>query len=539
MNPLYTESRKFKNLFRIFPFTFLLLTAVRSSAQFTQQSSSTFPNASFNARNVIADFDKDGDADILFQTGGNGTSFSYARNNGNGTFTTVAQSASPFSGVTLPDVTAYGVYRTADFDGDGYIDIWIPANAGTGTFFKNNAGTFASASSSTFPNPSFSVRTVIADFDKDGDADILYQTGGNGTAFMYGRSNGDGTFTLLAQSASPFSGVTLPDIGAYGSYRTADFDGDGDIDIWVPANAGTGTYFRNDAGTFVSASSSTFPAPSFSARAVESDFDHDGKADILFQTGGNGTSFSYAKSNGNGTFTTVAQSASPFSGLTLPDITVYGAYRAADFHGPIFTDIWVPVNSATGTYFMQTGSLPLYWLSLNAVFANDQVNITWKTTDELNTSYFSIERSTDGVSYSSLGQVASANSPGEHLYAYNDKSVQQGYTYYYRIKQVDIDGRYSYSSILRVNTGGDKTASLKVRNNPVQADLVLSITLPEAQNAKLVLINQVGATVLERKQHLQAGETITTLRTSNLPKGVYYLVVYAGKDKLRSALIKQ
>lgn len=545
MNPIYTEVKKCTNLIRIFIFSLLLLISMRSAAQtFSNPSSSTFPNPPLNFRNVIADFDKDGDADILFQTGGDGSTFSYAKSNGNGTFTTAAQSASPFASLTLPNITSYGVYRTADFDGDGDIDIWIPAGGGinTGTYFRNDGASFSSQPSTTFPAPSFSLRVVEADFDKDGDADILYQTVGNGSPFSYAKSNGNGTFTIVAQSASPFASLTLPDIGTYGAYRTADFDGDGDIDIWVPANGGvnTGTYFRNDGSTFSSQPSTTFPAPSFSVRTVEGDFDHDGDADILYQTIGNGSPFSYARSNGNGTFTIVAQSASPFASVTLPDAGVYGAYRTADFDGDLDTDIWIPVNSATGTYFMQDGNpLPLYWLSLNAVFANEQVSITWKTTDELNTSYFDIERSTDGVTYNSTGQTASANSSGEHQYAFDDKQVQHGTTYYYRIKQVDIDGRYNYSSTLRVNTGGNRAAVLKIRNNPVPVDMVVSITLPEAQNARLVLVNQLGATVVERKVNLLAGETLMTLRTGNLSRGIYYLVVYTGHDKLHATLIKQ
>lgn len=407
---------------------------------------------------------------------------------------------------------------------------------------RSTAQTFSNPSSATFPNPSLNARNVIADFDKDGDADILFQTGGDGSSFSYAKSNGNGTFTTVVQSASPFAGLILPNVTGYGVYRTADFDGDGDIDIWIPANGGvsTGTYFRNDGSTFSSQSSSTFPTPSFSVRTVEGDFDFDGDADILYQTVGAGSAFSYAKSNGNGTFTIVAQSASPFASLTLPDIGFYGAYRTADFDGDLDTDIWIPVNSATGTYFMQDGNpLPLYWLSLNAIFANDQVTISWKTTDELNTSHFDIERSMDGVTYNSIGQTASANSPGDHQYAFDDKQVQHGTTYYYRIKQVDIDGRYNYSSTLRVNTSGDRSAVLKIRNNPVPADMVLSIALPDAQNARLVLVNQLGATVLERKVNLQAGETLMTLRTSNLSRGIYYLVVYAGSNKLHATLIKQ
>jgi len=412
---------------------------------------------------------------------------------------------------------------------------------GLSLFFAagSSAQTYSSQSSASFPNTAFNARNVVADFDKDGDADILFQTGIDGSSFSYAKNNGNATFSIVVQASSPFAGLTLPNVASFGIYRTADFDADGDIDIWIPVNSTTGIYFRNDGSTFSSQSSSSFPNTAFNARNVVADFDRDGDADILYQIGIDGSSFSYAKNNGNASFSIVTQASSPFAGLTLPNVASFGIYRTDNFDNDSDTDIWIPVNSTTGIYFMQDGSpLPLYWLSLNAVFINDQVRINWKTTDEQQTSHFNVERSTDGVSFTSIGQIASANTPGEHQYAFEDKVVQQGPAYY-RIKQVDIDGRFNYSSIVKVILGGERTASLKVRNNPVQSDMVIAITLPEAQQTRLIVVNPAGAIVLDRKENLQAGETLMSVRTSKLPRGIYYLVLYAGRDKLRTSLIKQ
>jgi uncharacterized membrane protein len=651
MDPVYTALRSGKAGTTIFLAVLLLLFTARGSAQtFSSQSSTSFPTNSSTPRNVVTDFDADGDADILIQTGLNGSSFNYARNNGNGTFTIVAQSSSPFASVTLPDVSTNGIYRTADFDADGDLDIWVPAASATGTYLRNDGSSFSLQSSSTFPNPTATGRNIVADYDGDGDADVLFQTGGDGSAFSYARNDGNATFTILAQSSSPFASVTLPNASAIGYYRPADYDGDGDIDIWVAADGATGTYFRNDGSSFSSQPTTTFPAAASNARNVVGDFDADGDADILYQTGTNGSSFSYARSNGNGTFTIVAQSSSPFASVTLPDVSLVYIYRIDDLDDDGDMDIWVPSSTTTGTYLMQDGSpptltstspandavgvlrdaninlnfsetvtkntgtitivrssdntvietitvtsgqvtgsgtayvinpgttlasnttysvritggafldaassefpaliggkyqfttgtaLPLFWLNVNAVLENDQVNISWKTTGEGNTSHFEVERSTDGLFYNNIAQIASANSPGEHQYNFADKQVQPGYTYYYRLKQVDLDGRFNYSSTLKVDIGGERTVALKITNNPVRADMIIAITLPHTQNARLVLVNQIGATVLERKENMQAGETIMTVRTSNLPTGVYYLILYAGPNELRTTVIKQ
>ncbi|WP_218585602.1 DUF4347 domain-containing protein [Pseudomonas sp. Marseille-P9899] len=197
-------------------------------------------------------------------------------------------------------------------------------------------------------------RTVVGDFDGDGDTDILYQTAGNGSAWSYARSNGNGTFTTVAQAQSPFAGVTLLDHSGT-NYYVGDFDGDGDVDILIGVNGTTGNFLRNDSGSFVLASSASFPAPGAGTRMVVGDFDNDGDTDILYQTAGNGTAWAYARSDGGGSFTLLTLASSPFAGLTLPDNSGNN-YFVADFDGDGDLDVLAAVSGATGTYLRNNGN---------------------------------------------------------------------------------------------------------------------------------------------------------------------------------------
>src|SRR5207253_10980450 len=84
---------------------------------------------------------------------------------------------------------------------------------------------------------------------------------------------------------------------------------------------------------------------------------------------------------------------------------------------------------------------------------------------ELNVVQYIVERSSDGVSFSPVGSVAAKGGEGTLYYDWFDMSPTDG-TSYYRIKNVDIDNKWSYSSIVKMNMT-DASATLSVYTNPV------------------------------------------------------------------------
>ena len=91
-------------------------------------------------------------------------------------------------------------------------------------------------------------------------------------------------------------------------------------------------------------------------------------------------------------------------------------------------------------------ALPLRLLKFSVTGRHNTAQLGWTTTDEVNTAHFTVEHSLDGNHFESIGTVQAFNSTGNHAYEYLHQSLSGG-IHYYRLKMVDIDGRYTYSSI--------------------------------------------------------------------------------------------
>jgi hypothetical protein len=117
--------------------------------------------------------------------------------------------------------------------------------------------------------------------------------------------------------------------------------------------------------------------------------------------------------------------------------------------------------------FSQPIILPVKLVSFNGKLnSQKKVTLTWKTAYELNSERFDIEKSTDGINFYLIGTSRSGESSfSEKDYSFEDASFSAGGTAFYRLKQVDLDGKTSYSKISYIS---DKTAGeVALFPNPV------------------------------------------------------------------------
>ena len=107
---------------------------------------------------------------------------------------------------------------------------------------------------------------------------------------------------------------------------------------------------------------------------------------------------------------------------------------------------------AIDDFSIDESNLPVELISFTAIKLNDEVKLNWQTATETNNYGFEIERSENNVNWEKIGFVAgngNSNSPKE--YSFTDDKLNKSGKYYYRLKQLDIDGGFDYSNVIEVD----------------------------------------------------------------------------------------
>jgi hypothetical protein len=178
------------------------------------------------------------------------------------------------------------------------------------------------------------------------------------------------------------------------------------------------------------------------------------------------------------------------------------------------------VVTSLSASILVTGVLPLNFTSFTGNMNNNKAMLTWTTANEVNNSYFVVERSVNGRNYDSVGRVQTAAVAGANSYSFSE--VNNNSISYYRIRQVDIDGGYTYSSVITLkNAGGNHDVAVypSIATTTVQ----YAITNDRQAEAIVQVFNITGEPVLSRKEMLLQGSNLKTLTVTQLPAGAYWL----------------
>ncbi|RYZ24371.1 MAG: T9SS type A sorting domain-containing protein [Chitinophagaceae bacterium] len=170
---------------------------------------------------------------------------------------------------------------------------------------------------------------------------------------------------------------------------------------------------------------------------------------------------------------------------------------------------------------MNNAVLPVTFVSFSGQRRGGNDHLTWSTASESNSARFEVEESSDGRSFRAIGTVAAAGSSSTlRTYNYGNNGVQG--TRYYRIRQVDLDGRFTYTNVVRL-TDDASAVSVRLGANPVPGNTTLQLQVPVATRVQLSLHDGAGRIVWNSSPALGAGSQTIALPTAPLAAGLYYL----------------
>ena len=167
-------------------------------------------------------------------------------------------------------------------------------------------------------------------------------------------------------------------------------------------------------------------------------------------------------------------------------------------------------------------TLPITLVSFKGALDKENVLLTWKTASETNNKGFAVQRSLDGRTFAQIGFVSGHGTTGlVNNYTFTDDAVPAQQQVYYRLKQVDFDGRYGLSNIVVVAKSTDGN-NVSVTENPFRSQLTLAFKGVLTGSANVSLYDMSGKKLYASSQKVQGSMPINT---GNIGRGVYLVRV--------------
>ncbi|MBL0130961.1 MAG: T9SS type A sorting domain-containing protein [Chitinophagaceae bacterium] len=394
-------------------------------------------------------------------------------------------------------------------------------------------------------------------------------TTNTGSINIYGATYNGGTINVIGNVDANGAGG-----GSLGFVRLAmGPDGRG----WILAGDGSNVYLSK----FTPGANPTANSATTSTEDVDGVTLVGGSA-ATFQNGdiclsGNGTIFALANNgsgvtqifrgtpNGNSTILTkvfdlVDNTGAPFSGrVNGVAFDLLGSlYISTDLglffidqntvNGPAGTVACILVQSQPGLQDLASNvwptqsTLPVKLGTFNVTKQGNNAVIDWTTLTEINSDYFEIERSKDGINFVSAGtKQAAGNSAAAVNYQFIDPITINSGILYYRLKSVDLDAKSTYSKIVTLRLSASIVKDFNVYPNPFSSDLKVELKSTKETTITIRISNAAGQLVVSRKAVLQTGDNTVVLSSelSTLKSGMYMMEVVTEEGKLTQKIIRR
>jgi hypothetical protein len=176
---------------------------------------------------------------------------------------------------------------------------------------------------------------------------------------------------------------------------------------------------------------------------------------------------------------------------------------------------------------MDNAVLPVTWMQFSGQRRNGSDELAWTTATETNNRGFDVQESVDGRRFTTIGFVAGAgNSTTVQRYHYTRSSARG--SLYYRIRQADLDGNFSYTSIVRLTDGENATTGVQASfsgSNPVHGNANIQLTAATGGTVQILLHDAAGRSLWQLSMTLAAGSQSLIIPMNDKASGVYFITI--------------
>ena len=189
------------------------------------------------------------------------------------------------------------------------------------------------------------------------------------------------------------------------------------------------------------------------------------------------------------------------------------------------------------------GVVPLEWLSFTGEHKGSFNQLDWITANEVNVSHFDIERRFESEDdFVMIGKKSAVgNSSKEERYDYRDYDIAEAGVYYYRLNELDVDGRSEYSDVVSVivSEEGEQGSLVKVYPNPTVDMVNVDVNLAQRSSVAITIWDAAGKLVMDNilNEELEAGFHNNRIDINNLVNGVYTVKVKIGRNTVNKKLV--
>lgn len=239
---------------------------------------------------------------------------------------------------------------------------------------------------------------------------------------------------------------------------------------------------------------------------------------------------------GSGNFIVYNGTGSSVTITNLAQGTLYH-YAVIEYNG-----WYTSTNYLTSSYLTSSSTtLPVTWLSFDARLIDNKINLLWRTANELNNDLFEVERSENGIEFEKIGTVnGNGNTFFVSTYLFVDDYLQQAEKaiLYYRIRQIDYDGTFSFSDIKTINLHlSTNLKSIKLSPNPVYD--ITTLGGLAANDIYMVNIYTSDGILVLTQNNITASSA--NINCGYLQSGLYFIEIcnLSTSDKIIKKLLKK